>query len=204
MVAYRAQVIIHTTDAIAENFVTNSLAFYSTVPIADITDLDTPISTFFNYIASYYPAQIAQNGHEIKYYELGTGLVPNYPIATSIFNFSGAPSAAGLPAECAVCISFQAIRASGFPQNRRRGRIYIGPLAASVNSGARPSSALLTDLGIAAADFMADVPAAVSTASWAVWSEVDQEANPVDNGWIDNAFDTQRRRGVQATARTLF
>jgi len=28
--------------------------------------------------------------------------------------------------------------------------------------------------------------------------------SPVQSGWVDNAWDTQRRRGLEATARTVF
>jgi hypothetical protein len=37
--------------------------------------------------------------------------------------------------------------------------------------------------------------------SHAVWSSADDTAYPVIGAWMDNAFDTQRRRGVDATAR---
>jgi hypothetical protein len=33
---------------------------------------------------------------------------------------------------------------------------------------------------------------------------VDNGYYPVTAGWVDNAFDTQRRRGKDPTARTLF
>jgi len=37
---------------------------------------------------------------------------------------------------------------------------------------------------------------------WVVYSPTNGNTVNVDNGWVDNAFDTQRRRGLAVTART--
>lgn len=39
---------------------------------------------------------------------------------------------------------------------------------------------------------------------WRIWSPTNNNSVLIDNGWVDNAWDTQRRRGVEATARTIF
>jgi hypothetical protein len=39
---------------------------------------------------------------------------------------------------------------------------------------------------------------------WGVHSRKNNNINAVTNGWIDNEFDTQRRRRILATARTLW
>jgi hypothetical protein len=40
--------------------------------------------------------------------------------------------------------------------------------------------------------------------TWSVWSEANQTASPVRDGWVDDAWDTQRRRGLDSSARTTF
>lgn len=125
---------------------------------------------------------------------------------------------AGLPSECAICLSFQGDVVSGQSQARRRGRVYIGPLDADVAtaSGGRVTvaAASVTALTGAASTLAGGTPAleaiwsvfSPTTAGPAPWVESTLESAMtfVTNGWVDNAFDTQRRRGTEATARTLW
>jgi hypothetical protein len=202
-VAIRAQVILHTTDNLPENFATNSWCF-NLASTAGAGALLTPIlKDFYDDIIAYYSAGITQNGHEIKYTEL-PGTPPNYPFDTDIWNFGAAPSGNAIPQELAVCLSFQGDRAAGLPQARRRGRIYIGPLDSTAMTNDRPAAGLLTALANAAQTLSASVDAIGGGSYWAVWSQVDQDAVPLADGWIDNAFDVQRRRGLLATSRTTF
>jgi hypothetical protein len=136
---YRAQVIIHTKDNLAENYVTNTFAFIAASLIGDFTDQLDAIKSFYDQVASYFPIAIAQNGHEIKWYELPGPGAPNYPVAMSTFNLPSDPSGAGLPSEVALCLSFHGQKTPGFPQARRRGRVYLGPIVQSANSSGRPS-----------------------------------------------------------------
>lgn len=110
-----------------------------------------------------------------------------------------------LPSEVAVCLSYQGDQISGAPQARRRGRIYLGPLAyaaAESNTIAKPADDLIATVCAAADAFRAATAGAGQP--WAVYSRVDDAFVNVTNGWVDNAFDTQRRRGEAATARTLW
>lgn len=109
-----------------------------------------------------------------------------------------------LPSEVAVCLSFQAAQVSGTPQARRRGRIYLGPLGASgLDTNGRPTSACRSAASAVGASILAD---SVSNGgwSWVVWSPTTGTSSIVTNGWVDNAFDIQRRRGVAPTLRTTF
>jgi hypothetical protein len=62
----------------------------------------------------------------------------------------------------------------------------------------------MTTLATAAQTLCAGLKAQTNIAELCVWSQVDQFAVEVDNGWIDNAFDTQRRRGQQVSTKTLW
>jgi len=162
------------------------------------------IKDFYDDLVSYYSVAVAQNGHMIKYYEL-PGLTPNYPFEEDTFNLAAPPAGSGLPSEVSLVLSFQGIRQAGFPQARRRGRIYIGPLDTSGMDDQRPLATFVTNLANAGATFKSNIQAITGGQhNWAIWSSVDQECVDVANGWVDNAWDTQRRRGLRATSRTTF
>ena len=44
----------------------------------------------------------------------------------------------------------------------------------------------------------------IGQATWVQLSRVAANTHVVTNGWVDNAFDTQRRRGEEADQRLLF
>jgi len=202
---YRAQVVLRTSDNVPENFITNTLAFrtFGEVPL-NTDEVTVAIKDFYDDLVSYYSVAVAQNGHMIKYYEL-PGLTPNYPFEEDTFNLAAPPAGSGLPSEVSLVLSFQGIRQAGFPQARRRGRIYIGPLDTSGMDDQRPLATFVTNLANAGATFKANIQAITGGQhNWAIWSSVDQECVDVANGWVDNAWDTQRRRGLRATSRTTF
>jgi hypothetical protein len=202
--ATMVRVVLHTADAIPANYIQNQFCLGH--PDGDghvVADVVTAIKDFYDGIrSSVLTSDLAQNGHEMKFYAL-PGIQPNYPFAEETWDFDSSPSGAGLPREVAVALSFQGSRAAGFPQARRRGRIFIGPVLATANSSGRPSSTIMSNLA-----FYADALRVALNPDpqhyWAVWSTVDQEAVEVQNGWVDNAFDTQRRRGVATTSRTVW
>lgn len=113
-----------------------------------------------------------------------------------------------MPEEVAACFSFRGAYESGEPPARRRGRVYLGPLATEcLNSGDAAGRCYIDSTFTEAVED-------AYTAAWAelttagnvheVWSSADDAGYPVVAGWVDNAFDTQRRRGSIATARRSF
>ena len=140
--------------------------------------------------------------------------VPVYvgpPVAQSATN--AAPT---LPGEVAVCLSYNAVPVAGIPAGRRRGRIFLGPLNTNAmiqaaDGHCRPEPMILSDAKIAAKRMRA---AALGTGGWywGVYSPTQaavEEESPGDPGWgdatavsTDDAFDTQRRRGIAPLART--
>jgi hypothetical protein len=199
----RAQVTLRTSDNVPENYITNSWAFQGTDVLTNTAGITTALKDFYDDWVSYMSPSITQNGHTVKYYEL-PGNVPNYPFEEDVWNLAAAPSGTALPSELAVCLSFQGDRQAGFPQARRRGRVYLGPFDTGSTTGDRPATALLTALGTAAAVFAGAIDALTGSNLWAVWSPSDQVTVPITDGWIDNAWDIQRRRGVVYTSRTTF
>lgn len=204
MPALRAQVIIKTTDGVAENFITNSWCFRAPDVFSGAPLIRPALEQFYNTMVNAYPAKVAQNAHEIKWYELPGPGRPNYPFLVTTFNLTSLPVGPSLPSEVALCLSFQAVKFAGEPQARKRGRIYFGPLDESANSDGRPTAGWLTGLAGAGQTLKDDVEALGANYHWCVWSETNQTEVPVDNGWVDNSWDTQRRRGVDPTSRTVF
>lgn len=123
---------------------------------------------------------------------------PREPQAFTLAAKGGtAPTA--LPSEVAVCLSFYSER--NLP--RRRGRVYIGPLGTTAlrpgAGAARPAQDLRDHLVLAAQRLgnRGDV-------EWGVVSKAAAAFYPITNGWVDDAFDTQRRRGEAPTSRIIY
>lgn len=121
----------------------------------------------------------------------------------------------GLPSEVACCLSFNGAYGSDpefgpggatRPRARDRGRIYLGPLSASgcisiESTTQRPKvSDNLRETVVAAAlrlSAFAGLPA-----FWSTWSRKAGTTHQVVDVAVDDAFDTQRRRGERANIRT--
>lgn len=90
------------------------------------------------------------------------------------------------------------------PRQRYSGRIFLGPFNSSANvevdGHGRPSATLRTTILDAAEALSNGIQ--VGGHDWAVWSRVDATYHEMNSVQIDDAWDTQRRRGVAPTART--
>lgn len=235
----RAVVTIPSTTGLVENAVQNVLHFRDTVGGQSTTELDTPLSNFFNLalaspvevpIAGYLSGELsrAANAVTVDYYNVPLTAGPvGAPIRSSAFTLGAmSGSAKSLPSEVSCCLSLDATllpietepesipggapgpAGDTHPRARRRGRIYLGPLndtATNATGGGtsaiRPSSAFRSSVTRSAKENLA---AAVTSAGWiwAVFSPTAWAMGTIHHVWVDDAFDTQRRRGVAATART--
>lgn len=123
------------------------------------------------------------------------------------FSLGAVPSTEGYVEEVALCITMHGIVPPALTA-RRRGRIYIGPLnnfgvvGGTSSTASHPQPTLIADLQSAAAtlaQFNTGFP------QWSIRSMVPAENYvSVFNGYVDNAFDTQRRRGPDPTQRNLW
>nr|CRY96650.1 hypothetical protein [uncultured prokaryote] len=159
------------------------------------------LNMYDDWSAIYSPV-IDPAAGEVKYYDMD-GPPPHYPIAVRPLALTTVDNAS-LPAEVALCLSFQAQKFSGVPQASRRGRIYLGPMGGSATGlDGRPESVTVGLITTAASAFL-DRGAANPQWSWVVWSTKNETSAPVADGWVDNAWDTQRRRGLIPTSRDVF
>lgn len=185
----------------------------------DVGDVTTEVSvlldTFYTAIDDFLSASLTGN-IVLKFYDLEDP-EPRAPV-DQISIAMGAVAATAYPGEVACAMSFQGPIVSGFSQARRRGRIFLGPLASGAGSGTtpdvRPSTSFRSTVCTAADNLMSDstTPGLI----WSVFSPSTAGAQPWDatalgnafvtitNGWVDDAFDTIRSRGVKATTRTTW
>lgn len=125
------------------------------------------------------------------------------------FSYSDAFNDVSFPAEVALCCSFKNTSSgSPIPPRRRRGRVYIGPLVlqdytADSNNYSRPDPRFVGLLAQAGTNLLADSNATAFW-TWVVYSRAQFLAFPVTDGWVDDEWDTQRRRGRDASTRELW
>lgn len=209
----RAQVTIPYDSNLPEDVVVNT--FHFNVTTANQTAHDVIAAMLADFygtvpegaagaISAFLSANLNSANASIRTYDLSQA-EPRQPIDVTNPGWTWAGAGAFLPEELAVCLSFQAVGVSGEPQARRRGRVYIGPLGQNAleTTGNRPEQDFIDRL-VAAAQTLKD-ESITNAARWVVYSEAAGGVGyNVDNGWCDNAFDVQRRRGVAATSRTLW
>lgn len=210
MTILRAMVTIPRDSGIPADAVTNTWHFNTGGALlpTDAGIVRDRLAEFYNNpntvnsVAQYLSRVLDGDGARIKVYDLSNPepRVPVLDVGMPI----GPITAEAIVSEVAICLSYHADFVSGAPRARRRGRIFLGPLASNVMSFSfgepRPSPEVRGDLKLAAERLIAaDTP----LLKWSVYSPTaNTAAAPIVGGWIDNAFDTQRRRGVRPTTRT--
>lgn len=205
MPTVRALITIPMDSGLLEDAATNTLYFEAPLvdQAAELTGITTALTSFYQAVDVYLSAR-CNNPVTVRYYDLSQAQ-PRVPLREDTMTLTfgtGDP----LPQEVALCLSFQGAKSSGVNQARRRGRIYLGPLdrtaAGSTVNADRPHATALSTIATAAT--------ALATAAfgngtpWVVYSPSNNASTSVTDGWLDNAFDTQRRRGLAPTSRTLW
>lgn len=200
-------VVIPADTNVPADAVVNTWGFSATAETpAALESIRAALDAFYTGWQTFRSSKYVWDQTRLKVYDLSQA-TPRVPIFDEPLQLQADAAPNTLPQEVALCMSFQGERLSGLNQARRRGRIYLGPFGSSAadTTGGRPSNSLITGLAAAAGGMYTASEAAIEW-KWGVISEAD--ATPgfarVRDGWIDNAWDTQRRRGEVATARTPF
>ena len=202
MATYRIQFSVRTVDNVVANYATNTVH----VTGSDLSELDAAITawgTFYNSFSSQFGNFVlTTDGLSWKAYDLDDP-EPRAPVREGSRNLS--PDNTGsLPPEVALVLSFQAPKVSGVNQASRRNRIYLPFLKSSTNgTDGRPTAGVVSGLVSAATTLLA---ASGTTWDWVVVSPTlgSVGTEPVTDGWVDNEWDTQRRRGRPATSRSVW
>lgn len=223
MATLRAMFVAQGATGLSEDRVVNTFHFdgpqdleaHRTSVVAALTSFYTTLQLSGASVSRYISPWI-QRAAELRIYNMADAQ-PRQPTIHPITLEAAGDPTTHIPEECAVVLTF---RASAPYTARRRGRIYIGPLN---DFAVIPGSATTqTHVDGTMQQVLADAAEALaaSSADWAVRSAGARvpRANAqaplgallaeayyrVTNGWIDNAMDSQRRRGPDATSRLLW
>ena len=228
-----AQVTLPELAGVPANSTVITAAFQSGVEVAEAT-FATEVALFFttliNGTRTLWAEQVDLVGNTLKLFDMDAPR-PRLPFHEAAFAVAGpAPTSTFMmPPEVAICVSYRAAYVSGVSNARRRGRMYLGPLAFSTSQDVH----LIPD-GTTNAIFSAAMQAvgALNATELAVYSRSEHAGfsigetwdhhhpdwepgkpfpevpanlpaafSPVEFLWVDNAWDTQRRRGRNATSR---
>lgn len=155
-------------------------------------------------IKNYLSGELLVTGARVKIYNMDDP-EPRVPILDESLGLSSPTpvNAVNFPAEVAVGLSYRADPESGVAPARRRGRIYLGPLNTGAGTGsttatARPTALMQSNCAQACKQLAIASPVGTR---WAVHSRVSGTYAIITNGYVDDAYDTQRRRGVDTTSR---
>lgn len=201
------KVTLNRTNAIPADAVVNVWHFDADDATGEANDLADRVAAFYTTIAPIMSSVLSGTG-TIQVYDLADP-EPRVPIYTR--GLTGIAGGSAFPSEVALCLSMQAAPESGVNQRRRRGRIYIGPLGtggtAVTDGDVRPTQAR-ADTILDAAVTLATGPdpgdsrlAIYSPTTRAGGASLADSFNDAAELWVDNAFDTQRRRGARPTTR---
>lgn len=222
---YRCTVSIPTDTAIPADTVNNVWSFRN-VSTAD-HDLDAleitgRLDGFYTELATLFSSRLDLAGTRLTIVDMAEES-PRLPFYDEAMAISGESSTNNdLPAEVAICLSFRGSLGSGLNARRRRGRIYLGPLQVQTGDRAVPDtawppaivSAAETNIGTLDGDVEWCVYSRYTHCNVPVGTQLDPDVHeedplrlvlafvPVVHWWCDNAWDTQRRRGPIATARS--
>lgn len=222
MSLYRIQHTLAGASGSSEDRYVQTFAITTAAPLvtSEFEDVFDAFETFYTAdqstlaaVYGFFSPAVSQFGHQIKAYNLGTP-PPHLPIATREYDLPTAPiNDEPWPSEVAVCLSLRGDLVAGTDvgpgphlRARHRNRTYFGPLRGIAGTFAanevRPSDLLVDTLLEAVGDLNADLIALTPSCRLAIWSPTRNDGEAAELAWVDDAFDTQRRRGAEPTSRT--
>lgn len=215
MARYRCQVNLIGASGLPRDVFENIWHFSSAATAAN--DADTVLIT--TQLASFYtgagPSGLAIYlssviGEEVlvKFYDEDSVARPRVLLSEHSFGLT-ASGTDGIPEEIALCLSYY----STANQPRHRGRLYIGPFNSTAlvvsggtdegGHGVRPATGLMTNMTTRAEAVI--TAGAAAGVIWCLRSGVGGvRYEPVTHGWVDNEWDSARRRRIEASSRVTF
>lgn len=154
------------------------------------------VKAFYSAIASHIGKQVYEM--RFKSYDMGEA-PPRTPLESGELTLVS--SAASLPSEVACCMSYFN---GTVARPRKRGRVFLGPLRVTVldQTLTYPTVSSSTRSAIAGAA-VAELDG-LPNITWGLLSQRDGVIWSVDEGFVDDAFDIQRRRGEDPTTSSEF
>lgn len=184
---------------------------------------------FYGEIQADLSEHIAATGHRVKIFDMEDA-PPRAPVRDTPFGLVTS-SSGFVPNEVAICLSYRSAIVSGTNRRRATGRVYLGPFSSSAIAedvgDSRVAAAVRTDIIDSVENHLLPwVPQPPdSLLEWCLFSRSDAlglavgapqpPTEPtytnlqlqagfkvITSAWVDDAFDTQRRRGLRPTTRT--
>lgn len=229
MAIIRASVRIPNDSGLSEDAVYNNFTFSTgdTAP-ATLAAIKADVSEFYNTavggankVSDFLSDFLDGANASLKLVNMSEPS-PRFPIMDEAMPIS-IPAGNGFPCEVAIRLSWQGDKVSGENQARKRGGIWLGPVKSST------ATTVAGDMRVSSGvrDILNGAMARLATTgggelhNWVVYSAGARDNSDdtipyperptlapdfalVTNGWTDDSFDTQRRRGRKATGRTLW
>lgn len=193
---YKFTVSMPVSTALARDRVTN------TFHMEHITGglFDTDLEAICQDIAAMYQARYGHADKEIQVKAYDTDAVPNYPRADVVVN-PGAIWTNNHPREVALCLSFAG---SHRGRARERGRLYLCPFLQTTITidFERPNDPLL-DWALAFYTTANQSFPDLGGVDWkfGIYSRVEKKFTQAQQAWVNDEWDTQRRRGLRESKR---
>lgn len=192
--------------------------------VEKVVDFYTNMTEGGNPVGAYLSPVIFPRVGVVKLYDFADAK-PRPILLQATFVIANSLGDGGLPEEVALCLSYYTDR--NLPSHR--GRIYIGPLAsgAANESPVRPQAGFMAALADGGTRLIGPLPesfdatvisswdphgaaitdppaAATGVVDWALFSRKLNTQVAIEHGWVDNEWDSQRRRRIAATSRVLY
>lgn len=195
MAEHDVQVVLHNANGLPEDSYVNTLHFEVNAPDT-LAGLAAGLNSAYDTISDRLASIV--NGMTVKIYDPGPN--PGGPVYQESFATPLGGSGTG-PTEVALCLSYATTDNPDSSLPRRRGRIYLGPLSLLNVLDERPSNALIQEL-LTFGEDLASIGTAGNT-TWLMLSRADNSYHKIESIWMDNAWDTQRRRGSRPNLRVV-
>lgn len=214
MALFRIQIRIPHGNSLPEDTITNTFHVgHNSYSKNDLAPILVP------HFETYYETIFTLSGSAANYmnwaaaelwvYDLDEP-TPRTPAVAAMTIVPTSPGATVVPTEVSCVISVHSLYDSGVSRASQRNRVFIGGLGNAAfdvsTSTAGPffDADFMNYCATAAGTLKAALDSPVDDGVWLIYSPKLDGTFPVFQGWIDNSPDTQRRRGVASSIRTLW
>lgn len=209
----RTQITLNESDSTRDHIMNtwHCVTVGATTPLAAVTAFVVGLQAFYNSVDLYFASLLNTYVPRVRAFDLSEPK-PRQPILEA--DMSALTAGTGsLPRELAICMSYRGTYVSGISPKRKRGRIYLGPLATSSVSSAGLVAVGVRDGIATAADTLLGVSDGSAEFRWVVYSPTSDPTgdgndaacwDAVTEGWVDDNVDIQRRRSVAGGSRSEF
>lgn len=215
MPTYRIQATRMAASTIPADAMVNTMHVNTGTPASesDFETIGTLVHTFFNAVNTapiqrgirhLLSSRSVGPSMTIKIYDEDDPL-PRMPHFERVYSMIAAANEPQFPTEVAICLSWAGLPRSGWNVQSLRNRFYIGGLRDSIitETGHIPL-VVQQQILMAAADLYNGLEAAGLGWGWIGYSPKKDQGWEIAGFSVDNAWDTQRRRGPDPTNRQIW